>query len=144
MFSATADLISDEPTYVHPAPCPDTLIVQIAQWLEHLAETDENFDVARYGDKFLRQFCQVPAKPLPQPPLASKVSRKPACRRDGDDEHDSKFALEYTRKESPKLTTISAEKQAQPRHSEWQGYGHGKMNANIPTGDLGPRLFGSV
>ncbi|KAL2275554.1 hypothetical protein FJTKL_01944 [Diaporthe vaccinii] len=39
-----------------PGNPPSTLIVQIAQWLEHLAETDENFDVALYGDKFLRQF----------------------------------------------------------------------------------------
>ncbi|KAI7780219.1 hypothetical protein LA080_016304 [Diaporthe eres] len=87
------------------APCPQrnppsTLIVQIAQWLEHLAETDENFDVALYGDKFLRQFV-LPMKPLPQHRPSSKVRRKAADRRDGDGEHD----------------TVSFEKQAQPRHS---------------------------
>ncbi|KKY35301.1 hypothetical protein UCDDA912_g04721 [Diaporthe ampelina] len=35
-----------------------TLVVQIAQHLEHLAATDDEFDTDNFGDQFLRQFTR--------------------------------------------------------------------------------------
>ncbi|KAG8157274.1 hypothetical protein KVR01_012982 [Diaporthe batatas] len=88
-----------------PENADETPVGKIALWLEQLAKTDENFDVARYGNKFARRrpLRNLPSPPSPQPPAGPKRRRKDDRDDDDDDDDDD----EYERKCLPPVPARS-------------------------------------